>query len=342
MILAKEQAIRAFHNQKPDRVPVCAFLGGSWPLIYRGYSLREVIGDPDTTAQVFYEVNDELDADIVTVGAGATALTIRALGGEVRFDDKGAPSIVSELVTSEDELNRLNLAAALESDDLHWIRETAQRLFQLAGDQRLILASGRAPFTLAGQIFGLEKLAKAMYKNKSFVHRLLEFTTQVSIGYFQPMLEAGTVHGAFIADPSASGDVISKRHFEEFAAPYLQQVVNVVKHYNRPVMLHICGDITDRLDLVAGAVDCISLDSKVNITKAKTLVGHEICLAGNVDPVSALEFGTAETVQNEAGKCLEQGAGTGGFILMPGCDFGSQVTIANLQALVQTGHQWKG
>lgn len=338
---AKENALLAFHNRRPARIPTCHFLGGSWPIINMGRTLEELIGDPDATAAIFYQVNEELDSDIVMVGAGATALTIRALGGEVRFDSQGAPSIIGELIKTEADLERINVRDAIESDGIRWIRETASRLFQLAGHKRLILASGRAPFTLAGQMYGLQNLAKAIYKNKTLAHRILEFTTAVSIAYFKTLNEAGVVHGSFIADPSASGDVISKRHFEEFALPYLQRVIAEVKTAQRPVMLHICGDIRDRLRLIAEAgVDSVSLDAKVNIAEAKALVGDEICLAGNVNPVDKLEFGTAADVKNAALACLEQGAGRGGFILMPGCDFGPKVSIDNLQVLTETAHQW--
>lgn len=339
---AIKHALTALRNLRPERIPVCHFLGGSWPIIYAGRTLEELIGDPDTTASIFYQVNEKLDSDIVVIGAGATALTIRALGGEVRFDSKGAPSIIDELIKTEDDLEHLNAADAMESEDIRWIRETADRLFRLAGNKRLILASGRAPFTLAGQMFGLEKLARAIYKNQRLAHRILEFTTAVSIAYFKPMIEAGVAHGTFIADPSASGDVISKRHYEEFALPYFKRVVAAVKKKENPIILHICGDIRDRLDVIAETgIDCVSLDAKVNIEDAKAMVGDRICLAGNVNPVHIMEFGTAADVKNAALACLEQGARNGGFILMPGCDFGPRVTMENLKVLTETAHQWE-
>ncbi len=342
-MLPLEHALKAFQNQIPERIPVCHFLGGSWPVLYKGSTLEELIGDPERTAQVFYQVNEEVDADIIMVGTGSTAMIIRSLGGEVRFEGKGAPSIMGELIKSEGDLeNIIDIATAFKSSDIQWILETAQCLFNLAGRNRLILASGRAPFTLAGQMYGLEKLAKAIYKNPGFVHHLLEFTTRVSIAFFMSMVENGFVHGAFIADPSASGDVISKRHFEEFSLPYFIRVVAELKKSQAPIMLHICGDIYDRLPSIADTgIDCLSLDTKVNIAIAKQVVGDRICLAGNIDPVTVLEFGTPKDVVDSAKRCLEQGARNNGFVLMPGCDFGPKVTLENLKVLTKTAHQWK-
>lgn len=343
MSTSKDRVIRAFKGEKPDRVPVGIFLGGSWPIIKSGLTLQELIGDPVKSAKVFHDVNEELDADLLMVGTGATALLIRALGGEVRFNSKGAPDILAELIRSEADLDRLDIDAALNDPAIQWIRDTARELFALAGERRLILASGRAPFTLAGQLYGVEPLAKAMYKNKDFARRLLEFTTRLSISYFLPMVKSGFVHGAFIADPTASGDVISGRHFAEFVLPYMERVVRAVKDAGGLTMVHICGDITDRLHLLPETgVDNVSVDTKVNISRAKELIGDKISLSGNVDPVGVLEFGSETDVRQAATACLQQGAGDGGFILLPGCDLAAGVSVENIRAFVETGYRWKG
>lgn len=339
MVTAKERSLQAFNLEKTKGVPVGLFLGGSWPIINSGLTLEELIGYPYKTAQVFWKVNERLDADIVMVGTGATALLIRALGGQVRFDAKGAPQILSPLIRSENDLDNLNMDLVLKDAGLKWLKETAHHLALLAENKRLILASGRAPFTLAAQIYGLENLSKALYKNKDFAHNLLKFTTELSLTYFRIMLEEGLTHGSFIADPIASGDLISKKHFQEFVLPYLKQLVSELGCNKRPTMLHICGDISDRLDLVAETgIDCLSLDMKVDIAKAKQLIGHKVCLAGNVDPVEILEFGKKTDVFQAANNCLEKGGE--GFILLPGCDVAANVPEENLKILVESGHQW--
>jgi uroporphyrinogen decarboxylase len=203
------------------------------------------------------------------------------------------------------------------------------------------LASGRAPFTLATQLYGLENFSKAIYKNPVLAHKILEFTTELSLAYFKLMIEEGHVHGAFIADPSASGDVISKKHFVQFVLPYLKRLVTAVKEVQKPVMLHICGDITDRLELLPSTgIDSISIDAKVDISKAMELVGDEISVAGNVDPVNALEFGSKEDVIDAAVDCINKGAGKRGFILLPGCDLAGRVPEENIKVFVETAHKW--
>ncbi len=238
-------------------------------------------------------------------------------------------------------MSGLSVPKAVDDPSVIWLKDVAKEVVGLSEEKRLVLASGRAPFTLATQLFGLEKFSKAIYKNPSLAHRILEFTTELSTAYFRLMLEEGNVHGAFIADPSASGDVISKKHFEQFVIPYLGRVVKAVKELQKPVMLHICGDIIDRLGLIASTgIDSLSIDTKVDVAKAVEIVGDEISVAGNVDPVNVLEFGTVEDVISTTSQCITKGTAKRGFILLPGCDLAGGVPEKNIKAFIDTAHKW--
>ncbi|OPY58378.1 MAG: Uroporphyrinogen decarboxylase [Pelotomaculum sp. PtaU1.Bin035] len=336
----KERVKKAFERKPHDLTPVGVFLGGSWPVIHSGLTLDALIGKARETAKIFFEVNELLNADLIMVGTGATALTIRALGGEIRFNPVGAPEITRELIEHESSLPKLWKMEFWNDQAVMWLVQTAKEVISMTQNQRMVLASGRAPFTLATQMYGLEKTCRAIYKNKVFIKELLEFTTHVSICYFKEMLGKGLVNGVFIADPTASGDVISVKHFKEFVIPYLRKVVKVVKDMGKPVMLHICGDITDRLALIPDTgVDCISVDSKVDLKKALDIVGDKVCIAGNVNPVDILQFGTTEEVAKASLDCQKQADGRNGFVLLPGCDLASSVPLENIVAFVKAGHQ---
>jgi uroporphyrinogen decarboxylase len=324
-------------------VPVGAFLGGSWPIIHEGYALEELVGEAERTAAIFYRVSERLDTDILTVGTGATALLIRAFGGTIRFHKNGAPEILDGPVRGPQDVAQLNLAAILEDPAVRWLGRVTECLTGLVADRRFVMVSGRAPFTLAGQIFGLENFLRSLYKNEALARELLEFTTQLSITYFKMMNKTKEVPGALVADPTASGDVISRKYFEKFALPYLVRVVKAIKEEYGYVMLHICGNITDRLPLLADSgIDVLSIDSKVSISVAKNLVGEKICIAGNVDPVGVLEDGGPAEAAAAARDCLIEGAGDGRFILLPGCDLAARVPEVNIKAMIGAAHAWPG
>ncbi len=339
---SKELVEKAFHLEKPDRTPAGFCLGGSWPIFAEGKTLYNLLSDPDEAADIFFRVNDRLDADFVTVGTGATAFVIEALGATIRFSGNGAPEIISLLVEKEEDIDKLDITKALQSPKVQWLKEVAKGVVKRNKGKRSIFVSGRAPFTLAGQIYGLENLSKALYKNKALVEKLLNFTTDLSVAYYEEMLKLEGIDGIFIADPSASGDVVSSKHFEAVVVPYITRVIERLKGYQKLSVLHICGNITDRLHLLPQTgIQVISLDSKVDLGKAKEILDGKIGIAGNVNPVSVLEDQQPDGVYEVTTDCLNHAAYDGGFLLLPGCDISAKVSEQNVKAMVEAAHQWK-
>jgi len=343
MAQAREIVRDAFHMKKPERPPVGVCLGGSWPFFAEKVSLRELLDSPPArAAEIFYRVNASIGADFVTVGTGATALLIEALGGEIRFTPSGAPEITSLLINTGGDINKLDIDAALKSERLAWLKEVAVETARLNTDAKSLFVSGRAPFTLAGQLAGLEKLSKSLYKDKAFAEKLLAFTEELSVAYFEFMLEVNGLDGIFIADPSASGDVVSVKHFEEFILPRLTGLVNRLKPHGKLSLIHICGNITDRLRLLPQTgIQMVSVDSKVDLKTAKEILDGKIGLAGNVDPVSVIEERTAEQVFADSVRCLNAAAKDGGFMLLPGCDLSAKASAENVRAFARAVYEWR-
>jgi uroporphyrinogen decarboxylase len=334
----------AFTGGTPEYAPVGINMGGSWPLIIEGYSLEEVSGpgraDPRAAAEIFYGVNDELDSDFVTAGTGSTAFMLEALGAEIAFAGLGEPAIMVPPVASAADLEGLDVRRITESERIRWIRDVTEEIAALNGGKRSLFISARAPFTLAGQMLGVEKFSRAIYKDREFTERLLTAATDLSTLFYEYLLDIEGIDGVFIADPNASGDMISKRHYEELALPRFTELLTRLAPYGKLTLLHICGDIADRLDLVArSGVQMISLDSKVDIAEAKAIVNGALALAGNVDPVGVMEDGTPDDVYVAARRCIEQAEGSAGFMLMPGCGVSRKVTRENAAALVRAGHE---
>ena len=72
---------------------------------------------------------------------------------------------------------------------------------------------------------------------------------------------------------------------------YISRAVREIKKTGAKMIMHICGDTTDRLESMAlTGVDCLSLDQKLDLGNARDLLGQRICLMGNVDPTHTLVF----------------------------------------------------
>ena len=49
-----------------------------------------------------------------------------------------------------------------------------------------------------------------------------------------------------IGDPTATGEILGPRIFEDFAVRYLNQVCDAVHANGKQVIVHICGDMSEK------------------------------------------------------------------------------------------------
>lgn len=329
-MLPKELVRQAMAGQKPERTPVATFVTEVWAINRRGESLRDYIERPKALAEIVIQTALQDSSDIVFMLAGYTNLPLGALGAPLSFPKTGSVQAEEPLVHAPADLERLDLSR-IDADPYCQTMWEAARLVQEAiGDRYMVAVNCRAPFTLAGGLRGVEGLLRDFYKNKAFVRQVLDFTTEVCWRYTRRFIEVG-VEIIYLSDPSASGDMISRKHFADFVAPTLKKMVTNIKGAGAETLLHICGDITPHLDAIREIGPAIlSFDYKVDLSLAKTKLGDRICLAGNVNPVGVLEFETPQEVARVASECVRTGGA--GFILLPGCEAPIGVTDENLQA----------
>jgi len=332
----RQAVLDAFQLKASSHTPATIFGGGVWTIRRWRKQFGELLNDPQQYARLIVEANKELASPIVYVGSGYNNYLAAALGGAIKERELGAPDLQEPIVKqSADELDALDVAM-IESDPwIQKLREATRLVANEIGDTHIVAVTAWGPFTLAGQIYGVEQFMRATYKKPADVQKTLEFATRLLKQFYRPMLEAKTMLMASIADPTASGDLISGRVFEKFDLPYLKDLDRWIKSYGAFVWLHICGNTTDKLHLIAQTeADCFSLDYKVNLAKAKEVLGGKMCIAGNVDPVSLLYNGTPESVAEASAKCLADAAAGGGFILTSGCDLPPTVKMENIEAMM--------
>jgi uroporphyrinogen decarboxylase len=127
--------------------------------------------------------------------------------------------------------------------------------------------------------------------------------------------------------------MVSRKTFEEFALPWLKKTFDWYKSKGLFTSLHICGDVTDRLDLLPeSGADIMSLDYKVSMKRAAEILGDKIVIGGNANPAGVLMTGDQEEVRNAYLDIFEQVAGAP-YVLMAVCGIPGYVPISNIEAM---------
>jgi [methyl-Co(III) methanol-specific corrinoid protein]:coenzyme M methyltransferase len=191
-----------------------------------------------------------------------------------------------------------------------------------------IIGNLTGPLSVATSLLEPVILYKEMRKKSEQVHRYLSWITDQLIVFALAQIEAGADVIA-ISDPSATGEILGPKYFEEFAVQYLNRIVDAIHQTNRNVIVHICGQMHAVYPQVQQIrSDVLSFDSIVSLKEAKLHLPKRI-LMGNVSTF-ALEFATPEKVIQLTKHAWRQGAS----IVSPACGLGMKSPLVNVQMML--------
>lgn len=332
---SKETILATIRREPTERRAAALLSGGVWTFNNRGYSLEQALAlGPERCAEILAASNETVRSDIVWTASGYHNLAVRALGGRIKFRPRGAPDVAATLLDQPPFDQGLDLDDLARDPGIAVLTATTRCLAQSIGGTTLVGSSQWAPFTLACLMYGVERLMRNIYKNKTEVHAVLALATEVCFRFLEPFVDAGS-EIVSLADPSASGDMISRRQFQEFALPPLAQLAGRFRSRGVHVCVHICGDITDRLEYFPElGISFLSVDHKVDMAQVRRILGTRLAFSGNLDPVSVMQNATPEGVDAASRINFQKVGPDPGYILMPGCDIPPQVPLANIQAMV--------
>ncbi len=324
---------QAFFDGKPyDRIPCNLFIGDhAAGLIGAKVSELHLSADKAVAAQIAAHKTYQSETAGVGPGLGGIA---EAIGSELGFPEGGAPFVSRFAVNELADLDRLAIPDPLKAGRLPLILEISERLVEELGDKVPVSVGVPGPFTTAANTRGTEKFMRDLYKNPEFAHRLLELAVESIIAFVKEAAKLDVVIS--IAEPTASGSLISKKQFQEFALPYIKRLVDAIKTARKPVpSLHICGNTKSIWEEMADTgAGILSIDNQVDLAEAKAAVGHRVILTGNVKPTETMYLGKPADVEANAKECLRKAYDNPkGYILALGCGLPVPTPPENIHAL---------
>ena len=334
-----ERVETALRHEEPDRVPCVPELClPSVRITKTPYS--EYCTNGKKLARSLLASWKRFRYDGITVDSD-TFVTASGFGLEVRMKRNEVPRGIGSIIKTEEDVDNLQIPDPHKDGRMPvWIK-AAEIIVKEVGRKAWVMGrADQGPFDLAAELRGIETFIIDLYKNPDLAHRLLRKTTEAGVEFAKAMYDAG-VHMTAFGDSIGGPDFISPKLYEEFAHPYEKQAIQELKRAGIPVSLHICGAATPILKLMADTGAAIlEIDQKVDIGKAKELVGEKTTLMGNLDPTAVLFLGTPETVENESKKCIMEAGKGGGLILSSGCDVPRRTPFKNIDAMVRAAEKY--
>lgn len=170
-----------------------------------------------------------------------------------------------------------------------------------------VIANLTGPVSLATSLVDPLTYYRALILDKRPAHELMRVVNDSLKIFGSALIEAGA-DVVCIADPSATGEIMGKKAFAEFALPYINELVAFFKaRYGTPAIVHICGNVRI-LGAMLGQLgsEAVSIDALVSIKVLKELAPTKIAM-GNVSTF-LLAKGNPARIQTSGEVCIRRGA----------------------------------
>lgn len=321
-----ERFLRVLHGQPADRAPVVGVTSVVTVDLMRQVGTRwpDAHHDPEQMVRAGAAAHALCGLESVKVPFDM-AVEAGALGADIDYGTEAAlPKIRTpplsepgELSFGSDLLTRGRFPVVLEA-----IRIARRRY----GDSVPVIASMLGPFTLSGCLFGVETLLVWMIEEPEKAQVAMAKATRLVSMYIRGQFDAGA-HVVQVSEPTASGDLISPAQYLEHVASHHRDLTAKI---DRPVITHICGNITRQLPHLASAgFRGVSFDAKTDIAAARSHLKGKAALIGYLS-TSLLRDGSPEEVGATARQCLDEGVDA----LNAGCAVAPDTPLDNIRAMI--------
>lgn len=227
---------------------------------------------------------------------------------------------------NEDILNHLDEIKVKHSERALVVLEAISRL---KNDEIPVIGNITGPMSVVTSVIEPTDYYKMMRKDKVMAMKFLEVVTDYLIKFAVEMIENGADLIA-MSDPSATGEILGKKNFEEFMIPMYKKISEAVHEKERKIIIHICGKSKSILEsLNESGADSLSFDSAVGIKQAKEVL--EAPIMGNVS-TQLLDQGEEGKVKLHTETTIKDGTS----IVSPACGLAMSTPIKNLKAMTDT------
>ncbi|MBI4180494.1 MAG: hypothetical protein HY528_01020 [Chloroflexi bacterium] len=341
----KERVEALLRREKPDRVPFAAG-GGGFAANYNGVPPA----DRYTKPEVMYEAEKKTcrDFDWVFTPSFTTSRSYRAaFGSKMKIPTSQYSQgqfVTKYAVETEEEVMALKvpdpkIIAGLTAEEMALYQRSCREKDE--NQPFKISFYGLGVMNIAGTIAGADKLCKWMIKRPEVAHRLLRLAADYEIATAQYFKDTFGVERVLPtgANAYASNQLISPKHFEQFALPYLKEVHEKILAMGfKHLRTHPCGEQNLNLpywqQVPMGDPGIFHVGNEIDLETAAAYFPNDI-IGGNLD-TTVIQSGTPEEVYQEAKKVIEQGKHLPtGFILIPACELPPMAPVANIRAITR-------
>jgi len=252
-------------------------------------------------------------------------------GARVNFFDDQPPAIdeSNALLRDKSKLAELKVPDPLVGRRMLDRVRAAEEFRKRVGEEKFIEGWIEGPCAEAADLRGINALMLDFYDDPEFVGDLFQFVVDLELRFAAAQIETG-VDLMGVGDAAAS--LVGPQIYEEFVWPFEKRLVEGLHSMGTKVRLHICGNIRPILRKIR-ELDCeiVDLDWMVPVEEARSQMGPDQILLGNIDPVAVLLNGSPAHVKRHLESCRR--AAEPNYIVGAGCEIPRGTPEENVRAM---------
>ena len=345
--LKNDLLLRAARGDTVDRVPI-------WIMRQAGRYLPEfrelrskhdfftICQTPELAVEVSLQPIRRFDLDACIIFSDILVIP-QALGMVVEMRPGVGPVLPNPIVTPDD-INKLDSKADIPKKLGYVAEAITLARHKLEGKVPLIGFSG-APWTLMGYMIeggGTKTMSKAkawLYENPEPSSKLLQLLTNAVVDYLVMQACAGA---QLLQVFESSAEYLGPELFKKYALPCIQDISSRVKAaitskgLDVPMTIFAKGAHYALNELAQSGYDVIGLDWTIKPEEARSIVGDNITLQGNLDPCALY---APESELKELAKDMVKKFGKNRYIANLGHGIYPDMKPENVEVLIKAIHE---
>lgn len=323
-----ERVMNRFEGKEVDRLPNLSIVM-MFAAKQIGISYGEFLTDPVKFTDAMVNCHEKFGIDLLSAISDSMR-EVEGFGGKVNIYEDKSPEPVEYVIKDISDISSLKLFDPYSSKRTYDRIQAVGLMKEKACKEVPVMGWIEGAFAESCDLMRMQDLFVSLFDEPDAIKELLEKCTEEEILFAKAQIDAG-VDIIGIGDAAAS--LIGPSLYEEFVLPYQKRIINAVHETGTKVKLHICGNISQVLDLTyQSGADMIDLDYMVDMEKAAEIIPKNICLCGNFDPVSVVLDGTPEQVREAVRRCKRLSAFNNNCIA-PGCEIPPDTAPENVLAI---------
>lgn len=301
-------------------------------------SFAELCRNQELVAEVTITACEKIKADAAIIFSDIL-LIVEPLGLGLEYPKEEGPVLSGQIATRAD-VERLPEVEPRES--LSFVFD-AVRLTRSCLNTRIpLLGFSGAPFTLASYMIE-GGASKSFLRTKQFMvsdpgawHAFMEKISRALVKYLKGQIEAGA-DAVQIFDSWVG--CLGPEDYREFVLPHTRSVIQGLEK-GVPVIHFGTGTAPFLREMREAGGDVIGIDWRIQLDEAWKLMGYNVGVQGNLDPV--VLYAPLDSIRTRVERILDQAAGRPGHIFNLGHGVLPTTPVDHVIALIDFVHELSG